>query len=80
MTVKPLRVGVIGAKIDAWRAVPGVEVAAICTSRRETAEAEAAARETGVPVQCGMHVRCSLIQLSTSLTSPRVRAFVHRRP
>jgi len=25
--------------IDAWSAVPGVEVAAICTSRRETAEA-----------------------------------------
>jgi len=52
MTLKPLRVGVIGANwglnhIDAWRAVPGVEVAAICTSRRDTAEA--AARETGVP-------------------------------
>jgi predicted dehydrogenase len=52
MTAKPLRVGVIGANwglnhIDAWRAVPGVEVAAICTSRRETAEA--AARETDVP-------------------------------
>ena len=52
MTLKPLRVGVIGANwglnhIDAWRAVPGVDVAAICTSRRDTAEA--AARETGVP-------------------------------
>lgn len=44
----PLRVGIIGAAwggfahLPAWRAVPGVEVTAICTSRRETAEAAAA--------------------------------------
>jgi predicted dehydrogenase len=42
---------VIGANwglnhIEAWRAVPGVEVAVICTSRRSTAEA--AARTAGV--------------------------------
>ena len=43
MTVKPLRLGL--NHYDAWRAVPGVEVAAICTSRRDTAEA--VARETG---------------------------------
>jgi predicted dehydrogenase len=52
MTTRPLRIGVIGANwglnhIEAWRAVPGVEVAAICTSRQSTAEA--AAQRTGVP-------------------------------
>lgn len=42
-----LRVGIVSAAwggfahLPAWRAVPGVEVAAICTSRRETAEAAA---------------------------------------
>jgi predicted dehydrogenase len=42
-----LRVGIISAAwggyahLPAWRAVPGVEVTAICTSRRETAEAAA---------------------------------------
>jgi predicted dehydrogenase len=42
-----LRVGIISANwgamahLPAWRAVPGVEVTAICTSRRETAEAAA---------------------------------------
>lgn len=40
-----LRVGIVSAAwgafahLPAWRAVPGVEVTAICTSRRETAEA-----------------------------------------
>jgi predicted dehydrogenase len=44
----PLRVGIISANwgafahLPAWRAVPGVEVVGICTSRRETAEAAAA--------------------------------------
>jgi predicted dehydrogenase len=43
-----LRVGIISANwgafahLPGWRAVPGVEVVAICTSRRETAEAAAA--------------------------------------
>jgi predicted dehydrogenase len=43
-----LRVGIISAAwggfahLPAWRAVPGVEVTAICTSRRESAEAAAA--------------------------------------
>jgi predicted dehydrogenase len=42
-----LRIGIISANwgafahLPAWRAVPGVEVVAICTSRRETAEAAA---------------------------------------
>ncbi|MBY0421974.1 MAG: Gfo/Idh/MocA family oxidoreductase, partial [Parvularculaceae bacterium] len=42
-----LRVGIIGAAwgafahLPAWRAVAGVDVVAICTSRRETAEAAA---------------------------------------
>jgi predicted dehydrogenase len=42
-----LRVGIISAAwggfahLPAWRALPGVEVTAICTSRRETAEAAA---------------------------------------
>ncbi len=42
---KPLRVGIVSAgwgayaHLPAWRAVPGVEVTAICTSRQETAEA-----------------------------------------
>ncbi len=43
-----LRVGIISANwgafahLPGWRAVPGVEVVGICTSRRETAEAAAA--------------------------------------
>ncbi len=43
-----LRVGIISASwgtfahLPAWRAVPGIEVVAVCTSRRETAEAAAA--------------------------------------
>ena len=43
-----LRVGIISANwgavahLPAWRAVPGVEVVGICTSRQETAEAAAA--------------------------------------
>src|SRR5690349_16226809 len=47
-----LRVGIISANwgalahLPAWRAVPGVEVVAICTSRRETAEA--AAKKYGI--------------------------------
>jgi len=48
-----LRVGIISAKwgvvahLPAWRAIAGVEVVAICTSRRETAEK--AARENHIP-------------------------------
>lgn len=47
-----LRVGIISANwgafahLPAWRAVPGVEVVAICTSRRESAEA--AAKQHGI--------------------------------
>jgi predicted dehydrogenase len=43
-----LKVGIISANwgafahLPAWRAIPGVEVTAICTSRQETAEAAAA--------------------------------------
>lgn len=43
----PLRVGIVSAAwggvahLPAWRALPGVEVTAICTSRAETAEAAA---------------------------------------
>jgi predicted dehydrogenase len=52
-TTQPLRVAIISANwgavahLPAWRAVPGVEVAGICTSRRETAEA--AAKKFGIP-------------------------------
>lgn len=48
-----VRVGIIGANWSlkvhgtAWRQLPGVEVAAVCTAHRETAEAAAAA--FGVP-------------------------------
>ncbi|GAA0319156.1 Gfo/Idh/MocA family oxidoreductase [Sphingomonas oligophenolica] len=51
--VRPLRVAIISAAwgafahLPAWRAIPGVEVTAICTSRRETAEA--AASRLGLP-------------------------------
>jgi predicted dehydrogenase len=47
-----LRVGIISASwgtfahLPAWRAVPGIEVVAVCTSRRETAEQAA--------VRCGI--------------------------
>jgi len=49
---KPLKVGVIGANwtlfhAAAWRNVPGVEVAAICTAHQETAEKAAA--ENNIP-------------------------------
>lgn len=46
--MKQLKVGIISANwgafahLPGWRAVPGVEVVGICTSRRETAEAAAA--------------------------------------
>ena len=48
-----LRVGIVSANwgafahLPAWRSVPGVEVVAICTSRRESAEA--AARKFQIP-------------------------------
>jgi predicted dehydrogenase len=51
-TMRSLRVGIISANwgaiahLPAWRAVPGVEVIGICTSRRETAEA--AAQKLGI--------------------------------
>lgn len=47
--MKPLRVGMIGASwglvghLPAWRNIPGVEVAAICTAHEETAKAAAEA-------------------------------------
>jgi predicted dehydrogenase len=50
--VSTLKVGIISANwgafahLPAWRAVPGVEVVAICTSRQETAEA--AAKKLGI--------------------------------
>lgn len=50
---KPLRVGIISANWSlkvhgpAWRRIDGVEVAAICTAHRETAEK--AAQEYGIP-------------------------------
>jgi predicted dehydrogenase len=50
---KPVRVGIVGANWSlkvhgtAWRMRPGVEVAAVCTAHRETAEA--AAQAFGVP-------------------------------
>jgi predicted dehydrogenase len=53
MTARPLRVGIISAKwgvkchLPAWRAVEGVEVVAICTSRE--ASARAAAEANGIP-------------------------------
>jgi len=51
-----LRVGIISANwgtaahLPGWRAVPGVEVVAVCTSRQETAEA--AARKHGIASAC----------------------------
>ncbi|ATE66497.1 Gfo/Idh/MocA family protein [Rhizorhabdus dicambivorans] len=53
MAGKPLKVGIISANWSlkvhgaAWRRIEGVEVAAICTSRQETAEK--AARDFGIP-------------------------------
>jgi predicted dehydrogenase len=50
-----LKVGIISANwgafahLPAWRAIPGVEVVGICTSRRETAEAAAARCAIGRP-------------------------------
>src|SRR3546814_4089872 len=50
---RPLRVGMIGANwgivghLPAWRNLPGVEVAAICTAHEETARAAADAH--GIP-------------------------------
>jgi len=53
MTDRKLRVGIIGANYTliahshAWRAIPGIELAAVCTAHQETAEA--AAKEYGIP-------------------------------
>ena len=50
-----LRVGIISANwgavahLPAWRAVPGVEVVGICTSRRETPEAAASRFQVARP-------------------------------
>ena len=50
-----LRVGIISANwgafahLPAWRSVPGVEVVAICTSRRESAEAAAKKHQIAAP-------------------------------
>ena len=49
---RPVRVGLIGANwglthVAGWKAVPGAEIVAICTSRRETAEA--VAKDHGIP-------------------------------
>jgi predicted dehydrogenase len=50
-----LRVGIISANwgafahLPGWRAVPGIEVVGICTSRRETAEAAAARHDIARP-------------------------------
>jgi predicted dehydrogenase len=46
---RPLRIGIVGANWSlkvhgtAWRMLPGIEVAAVCTAHRETAEAAAQA-------------------------------------
>lgn len=50
----PLRVGLIGANwgathIEAWRAVPGVEVLSVCTTSQKTAEQVAAANNIPRP-------------------------------
>jgi predicted dehydrogenase len=52
---KPIRIALVGANwgathVKAWQGVPGVEIAAICTSRRETAEKAAA--EHGIARAC----------------------------
>lgn len=53
MASEKLRVGIVGANYTliahsgAWRALPGVEIGAICTAHRQTAEA--AAREYDIP-------------------------------
>ena len=50
-----LRVGIISAAwgtqahLPAWRAVPGVEVVAVCTAHRETAAAAAAEHGIDMP-------------------------------
>ncbi len=50
---RPIRVGIIGANYTliahsgAWRAIPGVEIGAVCTAHQETAEA--AARDFAIP-------------------------------
>ena len=50
---RPLRIGIVGANWSlkvhgtAWRMLPGIEVGAVCTAHRETAEA--AAQMFGVP-------------------------------
>jgi predicted dehydrogenase len=53
MSIEKLRVGIIGANYTliahshAWRALPGVEIGAVCTAHKETAEA--AAKEYDIP-------------------------------
>src|SRR5215212_5740110 len=53
MSDKKLKVGIIGANYTliahsgAWRALPNIEIAAVCTAHKETAEA--AAKEYGIP-------------------------------
>ena len=63
MSSKPLKVGIISANWSlkvhgaAWRRIPGVEVAAICTAHQETAEK--AAQDYNIPKAYWNHLEMS---------------------
>jgi predicted dehydrogenase len=87
-----LRVGIMSANwgafahLPAWRSIPGVEVVAICTSRRETAEA--AAKRSGIATPfwdaqaMGAHPELDILDCGTrpSVRDPVVaNALRHRK-
>jgi predicted dehydrogenase len=75
-----LRVGIVSANwgavahLPAWRAVPGIEVVGICTSRRETAEAAAQKFQVGRPFwDADAMIRDPEIDIVDCGTRPSVR-------
>lgn len=84
-----LRVGIISANwgafahLPAWRCVPGVEVVAICTSRRESAEAAASKHQIAAPFwdaqQMAAHPDIDIIDCGTrpNLRDPMVLSALH---
>src|SRR5438874_11657824 len=57
------------AHLPAWRAVPGVEVVAVCTAHRETAEAAAAQHAIDMPfwdaTEMARHPEIDLVDVGT---------------
>ncbi len=80
MNANRIRVGLVGANwglthIAAWQSIPGIELAAICTSRQESADRVAA--EHGIPAAYGdaaAMLADTTLDLIDVTTRPSIRA------